>query len=195
MESRTWHEREAWDPLLRLFHWALALAVGVAWWTHGGDLRLHLLAGAAIGGLLLFRVWWGFAGGRHARFADFRPTPASLARHVRCLMRRRPVQARGHTPLGSLMIFALLGLLGWMWASGMALAGLELGIGPLAAWRAGFGTETWLLTWHERVADVLPVLVGVHLAGVLTESALARENLVRAMITGRKRMMRKGGKG
>ncbi len=90
------------------------------------------------------------------------------------------------------MVFALLLALGWMWLSGMMLAGLRFGIGPFAPFAdsLSFSSEVWIADWHERIGDVLPWMAGAHLAGVLTESALLRENLVRAMITGKKR---KGG--
>ncbi len=97
MERKAWREREVWDPWLRLFHWLLVLAVAMAWWTHGGDPRFHLLAGAAIGGLLAFRLFWGLGGaghaGWHARFASFAPRGRDVRRHAAALLRGRAFPA------------------------------------------------------------------------------------------------------
>ncbi len=139
---------EVWDPALRAFHWLLAPAFLATWWTEGRDIRLHVLAGFVMAGLLAFRLAWGYCGPRHARFSDFRPDPGAIARHIRDLLRLYGKRYIGHTPLGSLMIHALLSCLLVIAASGMATTGLELGIGPFARWHATFSTETVIRQIH-----------------------------------------------
>ena len=62
-----------WDLPLRLFHWALVLCVAFSWYTIEilEDLQLHFYSGYTLLGLLLFRLFWGFAGSHYSRFANF----------------------------------------------------------------------------------------------------------------------------
>lgn len=179
---------EVWDPLLRSFHWLLAAAFAAAWWSEGQDIRIHLLAGSIIPGLLLFRLIWGVAGERHALFSSFRPSLASLVQQFKSLLRLQAKHYTGHTPLGSLMIYALLFTLFALAISGMMLAALQMGIGPFVGWaiNASFATQLQVARVHHWCFHLLQGLIAVHLAGVLAESLLQRSNLTLAMFTGRK---------
>lgn len=177
---------EVWDLSLRLFHWLLAAAFCVAWWSEGRDLRLHMIAGSIIAGLLLYRFIWGFYGDHYARFAGFRPSCVSVASHLRSLLRLQPGDHVGHTPIGSLMIFALLTCLLLVVLTGMALSGLQMGVGVFSAMHADFTSELLIQDLHRWCLNVLLALVVIHLAGVAAESLLQRRNLIKAMITGKK---------
>lgn len=177
-----------WDPLLRSFHWLLVAAFAAAWWSEGQDIRIHLLAGSIIPGLLVFRFIWGIAGEQHALFSSFRPTFAAIQQHASELLRLRSGSYAGHTPIGSLMIYILLFVLLALSLSGMLLMALQMGLGPFAGWAAHADTQTeWLVQQvHGLCFDSLQILLAIHLAGVAAESVLQRCNLTLAMLTGRK---------
>lgn len=162
-----------WDPLVRVFHWSLVAAYAVAWLSdaeHG----LHHAAGYVVLALVGVRVIWGFVGSRHARFADFVPSPKSLLAYFQALRRGRAPRHLGHNPAGGAMIVAMLLLL------------VAIGVtGWLQTTTLFWGSE-WLEETHEALAYASLFLVALHLLGVLTSSLLHRENLVRAMVTGRK---------
>ena len=176
-----------WDLAVRLFHWALVVAVSVAGWTGlwVGDraINLHVIAGISVGTLVIARVIWGFRGGRFARFGGFVLGPLTLVRHVHALAGGRAERHLGHNPLGGAMIVALLLVLTALVVSGLSVWGGVFRTGPLASVIA-VDTGEWLLAVHKWVAYGLAGLIAAHVLGALGESLRTRENLVRAMVTG-----------
>lgn len=163
---------EVWDVPLRLFHWLLVAAIAIAFLSSEGDSLIaswHIAAGWVAVVLIVFRLVWGFIGGEHARFANF-VRPSRVAGHIRSLLSRDPEHSVGHNPLGALAVLALLaGVAAVLWT------GIQLD--------AGSGNEDL----HEALAYGFLALIGIHVAAVIAMSMVTRENLVRAMITGRKR--------
>ena len=163
-----------WDAPTRLFHWLLAASFAGAFLT--GDSErwrdIHLLLGYTVAGLIGFRLVWGLIGTRYARFRSFLFSPREMLRYLRSLATRSPQHYLGHNPAGSLAIFLLLGL------------GLVTAATGYATYN-DMGGE-WLAELHEACAFAMLAVVGVHIAGVVVSSLLHRENLMRAMITGRK---------
>lgn len=173
-----------WDLPTRLFHWSLLALVLIAWFTgeeEGAAALIHRLAGEAIAGLIVFRVIWGFVGGERARFADFAAGPAAILAHVRDLFSQHPKRHLGHNPLGGVAVFLLLAIVTGVVVTGL-FSGGDDNAGPfLGLW----GLE--LSELHELLFRVLQGLVVFHVLGVVVESALSKDALLPAMITGRKR--------
>lgn len=198
-----------WDPLVRLFHWSLVVAFIVAWLSGEEESLVHVYAGYAILGLVGFRIVWGLVGPRYARFSNFLYSPGRTARYLRSLTSRNPEHYTGHNPAGGWMIMLLLGSLLIAVYTGLEVYGAE-GQGPLAGASPGVEliataradddsddehdgsveneAEEFWEELHEFSANLTLLLVFVHIAGVLVASYVHRENLVRAMITGRKRV-------
>ncbi len=192
-------EIRVWDPFIRLFHWSLVLAFFTAYLT-GDELdQVHRWTGYFIAGLLVLRILWGFVGSRHARFRDFLYPPGEIAAYLRGLFSGHPKRYLGHNPAGGLMVILLLVMLSLTTVTGVALDQYT----PDAPWTGAvaFSWEEdddddeeheayegpeWLEETHEFFANFTLLLVVLHIAGVVVSSRLHRENLVRAMITGRK---------
>lgn len=183
-------EIRVWDPLVRTFHWSLVLSFSVAY-ISGEDesLSLHVWAGYLVGGLVLFRLLWGVVGTRYARFSNIVHPPAQILAYARDLMRGNAQRYLGHNPLGGAMVVALLITLSLATLTGLLLYGAEDSAGPFAGWMQGAGHDSaeWLEELHEFTSHATLALVTVHIAGVLVSSWAHRENLIRAMFTGRKR--------
>lgn len=175
-----------WDAPTRLFHWSLVALFGVMWYTGetGGDaLRLHLLAGYGIAGLLLFRLLWGVVGSDTARFARFVRGPGAIAGYLRGSLPEHRIP--GHNPLGALMVLALLGLLGFQVASGLFATDVDsfLWDGPLARLIDSELSET-VTSWHKTAFNLLLAAVGLHLSAIVFYRLIKRRNLVAAMLSG-----------
>ena len=123
---------KVWDPLVRIFHWSLVLAFIIAYLTAEEENPVHIYSGYVVLGLITFRVLWGIAGTRYARFSDFIYSPAAVIRYVKGLIANKPEHYLGHNPLGGWMIVALLLCLFVITLSGLKLYAVEEGRGPLA---------------------------------------------------------------
>jgi len=181
-------EIRVWDPLVRLFHWSLVAAFAIAWLTEDEWMTLHSYAGYTVAGLLAFRLVWGLVGPRYARFSDFVKSPGRVLSYLKELAALRSERYLGHNPAGGAMIVALLLSLVATALTGMLAYGAT-GAGPLVglfAEHSNYGSE-WLEEIHEFFANFTLLLVAVHVGGVIFESLLHKENLIRSMFTGLKR--------
>lgn len=164
-----------WDGFVRLFHWSLVALFVVAYATGDEVERFHVAAGYAIAGLIALRLAWGIVGPRHARFRSFVRPPREVFAYLREAARLRAPRYLGHNPAGGAMIVALLAM----------LAGISV-TGYLLTTDAFWGAK-WLKEVHESLAGLTVGLIVVHILGVVVASFEHGDNLVRAMITGRKR--------
>ena len=202
-----------WDPFVRCGHWLLVIAFGVAYLTAeeegGGPELIHAWAGYIVGLVVVLRVLWGFIGPERARFRNFVYGPVAAIRYLSDLLRGRARRYLGHSPAGGAMVVLLLLSLAATVVTGLVAYG-DRGKGPLAGAgtplmsaayadedegrqrgrdteRNGENGESAIGELHSLLANVTLALVILHLIGVGLASAMHRENLVRAMIDGRKR--------
>lgn len=190
-----------WDPALRLFHWGLVAAFALAWLTSDERQPLHETVGYIAAGLIAFRLIWGLIGPRYARFAQFIPGPRTLVGYAGDMLSGREKRYIGHNPAGAVMIVVLLLslsgtiLTGWLSAEPSRMAALPAMPTLVTAAHAdeggenggGRGGEGSLRDLHGALANLTLLLVVLHVAGVALSSLRHRENLARAMVTGRKR--------
>lgn len=164
-----------WDLPTRVFHWMLAISFAGAYLTAESERYrdVHEALGYVMFGLLLFRLVWGVAGTAYARFGSFLYSPARIMDYVRSLFGPKPQHFVGHNPAGGVAILLLLGL-------GLLISISGLGL----AWE--WGNEDLFEELHEMAANLMLLVVIVHIVGVLGSSVLHKENLVRSMFTGYK---------
>lgn len=207
---------QVWDRIVRVGHWTLVLAFFIAYFTEDDLLTQHVWAGYVVGAVVIVRIIWGFIGGKHARFSSFVRSPANTLRYLRDLKNHRARRYIGHNPAGAAMIvFLLISLSGTIF-SGLMIYAIEDDSGPFAGWvadndapssmsvlitsayadedeRSGRGKdehearEEFWEELHELFANLTLLLVILHVLGVIHSSYADRENLVKAMFTGRKR--------
>lgn len=183
------HTIPVWDLPVRLFHWSLVATVATAAATGflfpANWLNIHIWAGGAVGALILARLVWGVTGSTYARFGNFDLAPSSVFAHLREIRDGQSHRTGGHNPLGSWMVLVLLLTLSGIVLTGLAVLGGMFKQGPgKAAFTYAFGRLA--REPHELLAWALLLLVAAHVAGVVFETLRSKENLARAMVTGRK---------
>ncbi|MYZ47383.1 cytochrome B [Rhizobiales bacterium L72] len=202
-----------WDPLVRIGHWVLVGAFAVAYLTEGEPLQIHTWSGYAIAITVALRILWGFVGPRRARFADFVVSPSAALAYLRGLVTRKSPRFVGHSPAGGLMVVMLLVALLGTAGTGMATLAIEKNRGPLAPYlgspaaeagvardpdeaaggaggearEEGDEDESAMREVHALLANLTLALIAFHVLGVAVASWAHRENLVAAMVTGRKK--------
>ena len=208
---------EVWDRVVRVGHWVLVGGFAIAYLTgEDGPEGLHVWAGYALGVTVALRLVWGFIGPQKARFSDFVTGPGRALDYLMKLLEGTAPRYVGHSPAGGLMAVALLAAMaGTVW-TGMILYAQEENAGPLAPWYGGQTAaieapalirsamadedeyeeheggdggegEGSMEELHETFANATLVLALLHVAGVVVASRAHDENLVHAMIDGRKR--------
>jgi cytochrome b len=164
-----------WDPLVRVMHWSLVATVLLSWMTKEGGGKWHEWLGYAASALVSLRITWGVVGSRYARFTQFVRAPRVTLHYGARVLRGTAPRHIGHNPLGGWMAVALLiavgltGLTGWLYTTPQY-----------------WGVE-WMEDTHDAMAIAVLILAAMHVAGVFTTSLTHRENLVAAIIHGRKR--------
>ena len=180
---------KVWDPFVRIFHWTLVLSFFIAYITEEDFLDIHSFAGYTVLALLSLRIIWGIIGTRHARFSDFVYPPNTIKTFVKDTMLLRAKRYLGHNPAGGAMIILMIISLLITTLTGLAIYGIEEQAGPLANWYIQ-GDSLWgdiFEETHEFFANFTLLLVFIHVAGVIVESFIHKENLVKSMIDGKKR--------
>jgi cytochrome b len=174
-----------WDLPTRVFHWALSVAIiGLIATGLGGIMEWHFRLGYAVLALLLFRLLWGFVGGRWSRFASFFYGPGSVVAYLRG--RAHPDHVIGHTPLGALSVFAVLAVLAVQVGTGLVADDEVSAAGPLTRFVSG-NVVSLATGWHKAQGKTIVIaLVSLHVLAVLFYVLVKRHRLVRPMVSGDK---------
>jgi cytochrome b len=175
-----------WDLPLRVFHWLLVAGFFVAYLTEGELLTIHVWAGYLVLGLLIFRLFWGFAGNDNARFSSFLCSPAKSVAYIKDVVALKAKRYLGHNPAGAAMIVLLIVSLFITVISGLIVYGADQNLGPFAG-MVGSSNEKFWEEAHEITANFTLLLVIIHMLGVALESVMHKESLVKAMWNGYKK--------
>lgn len=183
------HTIRVWDLPTRLFHWLLAaciIGLVITGSVGGNWMNWHLRLGYAVLTLLLFRLVWGFIGGHWSRFSSFLYAPSTLIAYLKG--RARPEHTVGHSPLGSLSVFALLLLLAVQVGTGL-MSDDEIAVfGPLVRFVSG-DTVALATNYHKNVGKfIVFALVGLHVLAIAYYQWVKKQRLIRPMVTGDKQV-------
>ena len=184
-----------WDGATRLFHWSIVILVAVSYLSISlADgpranlwMRVHFISGETMLALLLFRLIWGVIGSDTSRFARFLRSPLAAFHHLAELRKREPDTEIGHNAAGGWMVLVLLLALLAQVATGLFANDDGVNEGPLAHFAAK-ATSDMLSGWHGVIFNGLAALIALHVLAIVAYMVLKGQNLVRPMITGKKKL-------
>lgn len=169
---------KAWDLPLRLFKWVLVvlvIAAPLTKWYGSSSLYCHKMTGYMLLTLIIWRVLWGFWGSETAKFKTFFPTPRKIMKNA--------APTLSHTPLGSLMIFALLGLLtlqiltGFFTTDDISVDGPFYHLLPSISGLAG--------KIHHLGFKMIWIFALIHILANFYYQFIKKQPLISAMVTGK----------
>lgn len=177
--------QKVWDAPVRLVHWLLVFLVAFSWWTaEEGEMQWHYWSGLTIVGLLVFRIYWGFAGPETARFSRFVKGPGAVIGYAGKLFKPDYRAAFGHNPLGALSVLAILLALVTQVGLGLFASDTDgLESGPLSPY-VSYELSQDAGDLHEDAFNILLILIGLHIAAIIFYVVVKRINLIGPMITG-----------
>jgi cytochrome b len=175
-----------WDGPVRLVHWLLVALIAFSWWASEDHLNWHRWSGYTIIGLVLFRLWWGFAGGGAARFSGFVKGPGTVLAYLKTVGRRDRSDVPGHNPLGALSVLAFLAVLLVQVGTGLFAVDIDaFEAGPMSD-RVSFELGRQISEIHELNFRILQGLVVLHVLAVAFYLVWKRTDLTLPMITGKR---------
>lgn len=176
---------DVWDLPTRLFHWALVIFVATSLLSEElGNMDIHVISGHVVLALILFRIVWGFIGGRHARFSDFIKGPKAVLQYAKSMFGGSHSTTIGHNPLGALSVIALLGILAIQAGTGLFANDDILVEGPLFE-LVTKETSDMLTYYHGLSSNFLYGLIALHFAAVGFYT-IKGHKILGAMINGKK---------
>ena len=177
-----------WDPVTRLWHWALVIAVCTGWylgeWMSFSTIEWHFYCGYITLGLVVFRLLWGLVGPAPIKLWALLPTPSQLITHVRHVGQREPSGTPGHNPLGSLSVIGILVLLLAQSGTGLFLSSDDYFEAAPLAHMVSDDVGDALVWWHKTLSKCVLAMVTLHISAILFYLFWKKENLVSAMLSG-----------
>jgi cytochrome b len=182
-------EVRVWDWPVRLTHWLFVFCLAFSWWSaEQRAMDWHRYSGYALLGLLIFRIYWGFAGSSSARFSTFVRGPSRVVAYLRGTSEQH--RSAGHNPLGGWSVAAMLTLMLAQVLIGLFVSDVDgLESGPLSH-LVSFEASRTLAEIHEIVFNLILGLIALHIAAILFYLFAKRDNLIVAMLTGKRRAAR-----
>lgn len=163
-----------WDVPTRVFHWLLVICFAGAWLTSESERlqMIHYAFGYSACALVLFRLVWGVIGTRYARFTEFVKSPKEMLSHIKDVLSGHQHITPGHNPVGGIVMVVLMLII--------------LLIGLTGYWSVREFLGDFMSEAHEAIASLALGLVVIHIAAAVIMSLLQKENLVKAMLDGKK---------
>lgn len=175
-----------WDLPIRVFHWLLVISlIGSLVTVRTDNMELHIKFAMLTTALLSFRILWGFCGSSTALLRHLIPTPKKLKNYFSSGDYTKT--SVGHSPLGAMSVIAMLLVIVFQLLTGLVADDDIYITGPLADY-VSYEFRSRATTLHVLNAKLILGLVSVHILAILAYRIIKKDDLIRAMITGKKRI-------
>lgn len=219
MATTTFARIYLWERPVRLYHWATVLgmvtlvATGLLMgaplaFVSGGDASsqswfgtvrmLHFIAGMIVTFALVVRVYWMFAGNRHATWDNFYPlTPSIFKRQWRGVLkviesdllqlRKQPYDFEGHNGLAAWSYGAVFLLTAFQIATGFGLyaAMSDWWFPQLFAWVVPLmGGDAHVRLWHHLATWAFVIFTMIHVYLCVFHDYVEAHGEISSMVSG-----------
>lgn len=168
-----------YDLPTRIFHWVFSSLFLITFFIaktvkdESIVFSYHSLLGLLLGALVLWRIFWGFFGSKHAKFSGFCLNLAELKSYLSGIVSGSKKRWPGHNPASS-------------WAA-VAMFALTLGLAS-TGYLMTTGNKELFEDVHELLANTFIVIAVLHISGVLLHSARHRDTIALSMVDGKKEL-------
>ncbi len=171
MNKKNYQEYKVWDLPTRLFHWINVVSImglifvatimmfkkelGITGLEAKIALKeVHIIIGYVFTINLLWRIIWGFIGGKYSRWSAIIPSKGYLPKlksYLTSIKLGEPQTYLGHNPLGRLAVTAMIALMLALMLSGLIRAGTDVYYPPF-----GGAVAHYIADENTSAQDILP---------------------------------------
>jgi len=180
-----------WGLPTRVFHSCLVLFIIIAWISADDDyLQIHSAFGYATGVLIVFRLTWGIIGPKYSHFRDFNFNIQKAIDFSKNVFTHNNKKYLGHNPAAALVLFSLLIVILLIVISGVLTLGAQESKGIFSSLGSTMFKDMELFEGiHEFLSNFMLLLIFMHLAGILTDRLLHKEDeTTKSILSGYKRI-------
>ena len=176
-----------WSKTTRYFHWLLVVCIVATFISSVFEnaLLVHISFGVLAGGLLTFRLFWGFVGPFYALFRNFNFSLRELFHYFFKLFKDKKIYI-GHNPAASWATILLIIFGFFCTLSGIILLGAQENRGLFSFLSSSM--TPMALQVHIVSAYVVGIVAIIHITGVILEHFWHKSDTVVSMIHGYKRV-------
>lgn len=177
-----------WDFPTRAFHWLLVLTFAAQYISGeilDDAMQWHFYGGYFMLGLIIFRILWGLVGAHYARFSQFVHGPGYALRYIKSFGKPNYEASIGHNPLGAYSVLFVLAVLLTQAVSGLFITDDIFHSGPYHP-IVSEDVESVMNWLHGNMVNAVFAFLILHITAMLVYKRLKKQNLVKAMLNGRK---------
>lgn len=161
-----------WTLPSRIFHWVFVLLIITCYLTDDDDtILIHAIAGYLLVVTLFFRFGWGYIGPKYSNFRDFTLNIQKVKNYTKNIFNPKE-EYQGHNPAAAFVMVSILIVVAFIIYTGTLTYGAEEAKGLFSF----LEKDKIYKHIHEFFANLLYLLIFLHLGGLVLDRVLHKEN-------------------